>query len=161
MDLKRAAWMIAAALLALAIYFAWQLQPEQQVRRHTAHLLKSIERRNWESVKDQIDDSYTDRWEHDKALLLEALPQAFGQFLFLTIEHETSAVTMEGGSGKATTRVKMSGSGGPLASYIVEKVNTLGAPFTFRWAQRSSWPWDWKLMRVDHPTLDPGPAARL
>lgn len=131
------------------------------MRRHTAHLLKAVERRNWANVKNLLADTYSDRWEYDKPFLLETLPQAFGQFLFLKIEHETTASEVTGGTGRTTTRVKMSGSGGPVASYLTEKVNNLSAPFTFHWSQRSGWPWDWECTRVDHPSLDPGGVPRL
>lgn len=161
MDFKRAALVAGIAAIALALWLAWLWQPAQQVRRHTAHLLKATERRNWEKVTNLISDSYADRWQHDKAFLQEALPQVFGQFLFLTIEHETDAVVVEGGAGRTSTRVKMSGSGGPVAQYVVEKVNTLSAPFTFHWSQRSGWPWDWELTRVEHPTLEPGATRGL
>lgn len=156
MDFKRAALFAGAALIVLALWLAWFWQPERQVRRHTALLLKAVEGRNWEKFKKLTADGYSDRWEHDKAFIGEAMPQVFGQFLFLTIEHETSAVVLSGGAGHTVTRVKMSGSGGPIAQYVMEKVNNLSEPFTFHWSQRSGWPWDWELTRVDHPSLDPG-----
>lgn len=126
------------------------------MRRHTAVLLKTIERRNWDKLRNLMADSYTDRWQHDKAFVGEAMPQVFGQFLFLNIEHETTATDVSGGAGSTVTRLKMSGSGGPLAQFVIEKVNNLSEPFTFHWSQRSAWPWDWELTRVDHPSLDPG-----
>lgn len=150
-----------AALVVLALWLSWWCQPERQVRRHTAHLLKAVERRNWSNVKSLLADHYSDRWEHDKNFLGEALPQVFGHFLFLNVEHETTAVEVAGGTGRTTTRVKMSGTGGPLAQYVVEKVNNLSEPFTFHWSQRSGWPWDWECTRVDHPSFDPGAARRL
>ncbi len=156
MNLKRAALISGAAIIVVALWLAWFLQPERQVRRHTALLLNAIEGRNWEKLNNLMADSYTDRWKHDKGTVLEALPQVFGQFLFLNVEHETSAVEVLGGTGQTITRMKMSGSGGPIAQYVMEKVNNLSEPFTFHWYQRSAWPWDWELGRVDHPSLDPG-----
>ena len=161
MNLKRIALIATAALIALALWLAWSWRPERQVRRHTAVLLKAVERRNWEKVKNLMADGYGDRWQHDKAFLAEMLPQVFGQFLFLNIEHETTGVEVQGGAGHTMTRVKMSGSGGPLAQIVIEKVNNLSEPFTFYWSQRSGWPWDWELTRVDHPSLDPGGMQRL
>ncbi len=143
-------------VVALALWLAWFCQPERQVRRHTALLLNAVERRNWDHLENLMADGYADRWEHDKPFVLEALPQVFGQFLFLKVEHETSTVEVQGVAGQTTTRVKMSGSGGPLAQYVMEKVNGLSEPFTFHWSPRSGWPWDWELTRIDHPSLDPG-----
>jgi hypothetical protein len=161
MDFKRIALLSGAALIALALWLAWFCQPERQVRRHTAVLLKAVERRNWEKLKNLIGDGYADRWQQDKPFLAEVLPQVFGQFLFLNIEHDTTGAEVAGGVGRTVTRVKMSGSGGPGAQYVIEKVNNLSEPFTFHWSQRSGWPWDWELTRVDHPSLDPGGMPRL
>lgn len=156
MTFKGNALIAGVAVIALGLWLAWLWQPEQQVRRHTAHLLKAVERRNWQRVEKLLAANYTDRWRHDKAQLLEELPQVFGQFFLLEIEHETAEVTVEGGGGRTTTRVKMTGSGGPIAQLVVERVNTLSEPFTLIWAQRGSWPWDWELARVDHPSLETG-----
>lgn len=155
MDLKRAAFGCAAALLALAIWLAWLWQPERQIRLHTAHLLGGIERRSWKRVGDFLADDYSDRWGHDKAFVIEGLRQVFGNFLFLRIEHRVIRASVSGSEGACEAQVKISGQGGPIAQLVATKVNGLAEPFTFTWRQRSGWPWDWDLSRVDHPTLNP------
>src|SRR5688572_20180383 len=57
----------AAVLGALALYLLWLWQPERQVRLHTAHFLKKVERRNWEAATRFLAADYRDRWGHDRA----------------------------------------------------------------------------------------------
>lgn len=142
-----------AALAALGIWLAWLWQPERQVRLHSETLIRSVERRNWRKVETLLADKYTDRWEHDKGFVVGALRQVFQQFIFLDIQHEI--VAADAISGRATANVKISGQGGALAQIVMTKVNALGPPFTFTWEKRSGWPWDWQLVAVDHPTLEP------
>jgi hypothetical protein len=142
-----------AALLVLALWLAWLWQPERQVRLHTAGLLKGIERRKWSKVDELIANNYADRWGHDKAFVLEGLRQVFGSFVFLTIEHQN--LDVDASAGRTITRVKMSGQGGPVAQYVMAKVNVLAEPFTFTWIKRGNMPWEWQLIAVDHPTLNP------
>jgi hypothetical protein len=85
MDFKRLALFSGAALVALALWLAWFCQPERQVRRHTAVLLKAVERRNWEKVKNLMADGYGDRWQYDKAFFAETLPVG-GQALNMSCE---------------------------------------------------------------------------
>jgi len=125
------------------------------LRLHTAGLIRGVERRQWREVEALLADNYTDRWSHDKTFVVTALRQVFEQFIFLTIEHRIIAADVS--TGRVTAQVKMSGQGGPVAQFVMAKVNGLAEPFTFTWQKRSGgWPWDWQLAAVDHPTLDPG-----
>jgi hypothetical protein len=153
MDFKRLALAGIAALLALALWLAWLWQPERQLRLHTAGLLKAIERRNWSKVQGLLADNYSDRWGHDKGFVVEGLQQAFGGFVFLTVEHQPIGFNVP--AGRVVERVKVSGQGSVIAQYVMVKLNGLTDPFTFVWRQQSGKPWDWQLIAVDHPTFDP------
>jgi hypothetical protein len=154
MDFKKYALRAGSVLLALALYAAWLWQPERQVRLHTAHFLKAVERRNWDGVQGFVSDKYSDRWGHDKEIVVREAREVFRQFVLLTVQNETVACDVAAGTGIAHTRVKLAGNGGPLAQFAVEKVNRLREPFVFEWRSMSWKPWDWRLVRVDHPELD-------
>src|SRR5690349_19532500 len=62
MLIRKYALPAAAAFVALVLFLWWRWQPERQVRLHTAHFLKSVERRNWNSMQNFLADDYTDRW---------------------------------------------------------------------------------------------------
>ncbi len=42
---------------------------------------------------------------------------------------------------------------------VAAKVNTLQQPFTFTWRHVGKAPWSWKLIHIDHPTLNIDPDA--
>ncbi len=150
---KYAPW-AALAGLAFALYLHWLWQPERQVRLHTTHFLKKVERRNWDGAGAFLAADYEDRWGHDKAGALGAARDVFRQFLFLTIENRTDAVQLAGNRAETRTVIKISGRGGPLAELVSERVNTLRGPFVFSWRRASGKPWDWRLVRIDHPELN-------
>jgi hypothetical protein len=154
MDGKRLYILVPAALLALAIYSAWLWQPDRQVRLHTAHLLKAVEGRRWSKVDSFVADNYSDRWNHDKEFVMRESKEVFGQFLFLTIQSETLSSSISGSTGITQDRVKIAGSGSPIAQEVIDRVNRLRQPFVFTW-ERGSWkPWDWRLTRFDQSELD-------
>lgn len=143
-----------AALVALALFLLWLWQPERQVRLHTSHFLKKVERRNWEAAGKMMADDYRDRWEHDKEEALAGARGAFRQFMFVTVENRTDSAEIAPDSGTTRTVVKISGSGGPLAQMVMDRVNTLRNPFVFSWRHASWKPWDWELTSVDQPELN-------
>lgn len=144
----------AGALVAAGLYATWLWQPAQQVRLHTRHFLKAVERRNWDTVQGFVAETYSDRWGHDKAIMLADGRAVFRQFLFLTIQNEPEPASVAGTSAEIRSSVKIAGRGGPVAEYVIEKVNTLRAPFVFTWVRRSWQPWDWQLVRIEHPELE-------
>jgi hypothetical protein len=159
MDLKKSALAAMAGLVGLALYLTWLWQPELQVRLHQKHFLQAVERRNWDAVEKFLADDYADRWEHDKAFVVSASREVFRQFLFLTVEHRIESCVVEGADGVARVTVKITGSGGPVAQYVVSTVNALREPFVFSWVRRGR-PWDWQLIRFEQRELklDQAPA---
>lgn len=155
MNLKRIVIALVAGVLALGLFFAWWLQPERQVRRHTAALLGAVERRNWDRFGSMLADTYSDRWGHDKTNVIENLDRVFSQFIFLTVEHEITALDVGDTRASTTTRVKMSGQGGAVAQFVISKVNGLSEPFVFVWQKQGKYPWSWQLTSVEHPSLEP------
>ncbi len=140
--------------MAAALYAAWLWQPGRQVRLHTVHFLKAVERRKWDKVQGFVAENYSDRWGHDKENVLADAHAVFRQFLFLTIQSGPEEATIAGDQAEIRSPVKIAGRGGPVAEFVIEKVNTLRAPFVFAWVKRSWQPWDWQLVRIDHPELE-------
>ena len=154
MDLKKRALLAAALLAAAALYAAWLWQPARQVRLHTAHFLGAVERRKWNRVQAFVADNYSDRWGHDKEFVLREAREVFRQFLFLTIQSDPAPPTLTGPEAEIRTPIRLAGDGSPIAQFVVEKVNTLRAPFVFTW-HRTGWqPWAWQLTRIDQPDLE-------
>jgi hypothetical protein len=144
----------ALALAGLAVFLVILWSPERQVRLHQEHLLGAISDKNWARFAAFIGEDYSDRWGHDKAFVTQAAHEAFSQFFALEASMENPVLTVRDGNGEVSARVVAKGSGGPLAQMVVEKLQELREPFAFHWQKRSWKPWDWKLVRIDHPTLE-------
>ena len=140
-----------------ALWLLWLWQPERQVRLHTTHFLKKVERRNWDGARGMMAGDFHDRWGHDKDSALEDARQAFSQFLFLTIENRTAVGLDVGNEGVALSVVKISGNGGAGAQMVMERVNGLHQPFHFTWRKSGGVPWNWELTRLDQPELNVDP----
>ena len=140
-------------MVALALFLLWLWQPERQVRLHTSHFLKKVQQRNWEGTQKFLAADYSDRWQHNRESAVADAREVFRQFLFVTIENRTDSCEMAGDSATTRTVIKISGSGGPVSQFVMERVNGLSGPFTFSWRKASWKPWDWVLIRVDHPGL--------
>lgn len=151
--IRKYAPLAAAAFVALALFLLWLWKPERQVRLHTSHFLKNVERRNWDRAQNFLAPGYADRWQHNRESAVGDAREAFRQFLFLTIENHTDSCDLDGDHAVAHTVIRISGSGGPVAQLVMERVNELHSPFTFAWRKASWKPWDWELERVDHPEL--------
>lgn len=144
----------AVALMVVGLYATWLWQAERQVRLHTVHFLKAVEGRNWDKVRGLVAEDYSDRWGHDKENVMTDARSVFGHFLFLTIQAEPGPATVGDSGADIRVPVKIAGQGSPIAALVMERVNSLRDPFLFAWRQRSWKPWDWQLVRIDHPQLE-------
>ena len=97
---------------------------------------------------------YRDRWQQDKAIVMQRSRDVFGQFVMLTVERESRGLRMDSGRWLLTEKVRLKGLGGPLAMAARDVVNALHEPFVMEWRQRSRKPWDWELQSVAQPELE-------
>lgn len=105
-------------------------------------------------MRELLADDYSDRWGHDKVSVVDRTKQVFSQFFAVTIEAQEFDLTEADGIGQVRARLKIKGTGGPLAELVVQKAATLQQPFTFEWRQLSWKPWHWGLAKVDQPELE-------
>lgn len=145
---------LASLLAILAIIYAfWLWQPERQVQRHQAHLLQAAESKHWTRFADFIEPGYHDRWGHDKSFAVRETQEILRQFFVLTIQSETVFLEVHDDHATVSARLKLDGQGTAVAEYARQAVNQLPDPFVFAWVRRSWQPWDWRLERVEQPTL--------
>ena len=154
MDRKTLRLTLSLGLPAVAIFLALLWQPARQVRLHQEHFLRAVGKRNWADVGQFIGADYHDRWGHDKENVIAQAGQVFGQFLFCEFQSEERSLALADGTGTVLARLTLGGTGGPVAEYAKQRVNTLTEPFTFKWVRRSWKPWDWELTEVDQPQLE-------
>jgi len=153
-DRKSSLIYVAAALVALLLYCVALWQPERQLRLHQANLLRAVEKRDWERLATFFAEDYSDRWGHDKAIVIERAREVFRQFLFVKVRHTVTSIERAGDSAVVSAKISIEGSGGPLAQFAQERIATLAEPFIFRWSKRSWKPWDWQLREVNQPELE-------
>ena len=134
------------------VYLARLWQPERQLNLHNVHLLEEIEKHDWKAVGDFVDKSYQDRWGHDRALLLEHLPQIFRALPKAQIQTGQPVIRTLEGRGYWTAKITIQSSG-EFADYVTSRINSLDEPFEFEW-KRSGWPWNWTLVSVRNSTLE-------
>ncbi len=154
MDGKTLRTALALAVIAVAIFLALLWQPSRQVRLHQAHLLRAVEKRDWQGAGEFIAAEYHDRWRHDKENVLAQCAQVFAQFLFCNIQGEERSLTFSGDTAIFVARLALGGTGGPLADYAKQRVNSLTEPFAFTWTRQSWKPWDWQLVEAGQPQLE-------
>ncbi|HET6407704.1 MAG TPA: nuclear transport factor 2 family protein [Chthoniobacteraceae bacterium] len=144
----------AVVLVALAIVLLWHWQPARQVRRHNDKLLEAVESKDWKDLSELMADDYSDRWHHDKALVLERSKMVFAQFFVMEIAPSEIEVVESNGIGVVRAKLALTGRGGPLAELAIQRAATLQQPFVFEWRQASWKPWHWVLSKLDQPELE-------
>lgn len=145
--------LIAAAVLALGA-LAWHWSPGRQAELHQRTLLRAVENRNWEKFGGLLAADYRDRWSHGREIILRQLPSAFQDFIACGVLSESPRVETKGPEARVTARIRVVGSGGPIAQFVISRSAELRQPFTFSW-RRAGWlPWRWELTAVDQPEID-------
>ncbi len=147
---------IAGAIVAvvLGLWLANLWGSENQVRLHSEHFLRQIEKRNAAAAGDFIALDYHDDWGQDRALLLNRLGLVLRLFSSLTITATAPQVNLHSSDATWSAPIQLAGAGGEFAPQIIDRVNGLTKPFELRWRHESWRPWDWTLVAVNNPALE-------
>ena len=143
----------AIVAAALGIYLAWLWQADHQVRLHTAHFLRQIEKRDWTAIQGAIAENYGDDWGDDRERFLERMREVLRFTRDMRIHSLAPQTSVEGRNGSWTARIEIEGNNSEIMAEIKHRVNSLGAPFELRWRHQSGKPWDWKLTHVSNREL--------
>ncbi len=149
----RGAFLFSATLAFIAgIYLVWLWQPDRQVRLHTAHLIRQLEKRNWSAAQYFIAADYHDDWGDDRERLLERMREVLRYARAIQIISSDPQTQIERRHALWTAKVQITGDG-EVVALIKERINTLSAPFELAWHRQSDKPWDWKLVRASNREL--------
>jgi hypothetical protein len=121
---------------------------------HQQHLLEAVGARDWKKVEGFLAPGYKDRWGQTRAVAMRRLPQAFQDFLACSVEQDVTGFLWKDGTGIVKARLRILGSGGAIARFVMEEVNGLSEPFALSWRCQSWKPWDWALVSVDQPQIE-------
>jgi hypothetical protein len=140
--------------VVLSLLHRWQ--PENQVRIRFQAFLSEMGSRDWDDAGVFIDSSYSDRWGFTKEIVLRESREVLTHFLSVEIQAESPIVAVHGDSATVRGKIRLVGSAStPLGEMAKSEVNRLEEPFEFEWRRMSWKPWDWKLVQVNHPDLNP------
>ena len=153
--------LLAAAAITVGLFFITQTirwSGAGGAQRAHEKFLERIEDRRWSKCHAMVAEGYSDRWEFSRDDISLALQDLGAPFTFgLTIEWKPVGAPEEQGDGSfvITGTARLDGSGSPIADMVLSRVNGYAAtPFTFRWEREGLLPWRWKLVSIDHPTLE-------
>jgi hypothetical protein len=147
---------LAGAIIAsvLGLWLAQLWGAENQVRLHSEHFLRQIEKRNASAAGEFLAADYHDDWGHDRALVLNRLRLVLRLFSSLTISTSAPQVRLDSSAATWTSSIQLAGAGGEFTPEIIERVDALTKPFEFHWRHESWRPWDWKLVAIKNPALE-------
>ncbi len=154
MSLRTGLYLGALASLAIGL-FLWRLwQPEEQVRKHSAHLLEAIAHKDWTKFGAFIDADYHDQWGNDRATVLARTREVFRYLRGVRINAIGPNVRLESDRGVWQAYVVIDGNDdNELMGVVKARVNAIKTPFELEWRRISGKPWDWKLVSVRNQEL--------
>jgi len=155
------AWFLRGLGVVVVIVLAWggfELTPGRRLDRTFDHLIRAVEKRDWETVKQLMAEDYRDQWGMDRETAVSLGKDAFGQFLTLMITEENRRRSISGKDAMIETRLRLTGRASMIGEMVMEKANALQNDFQFAWKRKSWKPWDWKLVSINQNELDINPS---
>ena len=143
---------LSVALL-IGLFFLWLWQPERQIRSHSEHLLRALEKKNWTAFASFIGNDYRDQWGNDRALVLERTREVFRYLQNTRLSAANPKAWANNGHGYWQAKIIIDGANNEITARVKERVNALATPFQLEWRKVSAKPWDWKLVRVTNEEL--------
>ena len=139
--------------VVVGFFLIWLWQPDRQVNRHAANLLRRTQARNWNGVASLLATDYSDQWGDDRTVVLARLREIFRYIPNAQLMAIDPVARVENEKGIWRAKIVIQGEG-ELVGVIEERVNSLATPFELEWRHDSGKPWDWKLVRVGNPELE-------
>ena len=154
MSFRNAAYLGVIVGVALGLFLLRLWRPEQQVQKHSAHLLEAITHKNWAKFGTFIADDYHDQWGNDRALVMARTREVFRYLREVRINAISPSVRVGNRSGFWRANILIDGADdSELMIELKTRINKIESPFELEWHRTSGKPWDWKLVSVRNPDL--------
>ena len=154
MSFRNGFYLGALVAVGIALFLMRLWQPENQVQKHSAHLLDAIGQKDWARFGEFIAEDYHDQWGNDRTTVLERTREVFRRLRGVRIDAIGSNVRVENGNGFWRANIQLGGEdNSELMAELKARVNSLKAPFELEWRHVSGKPWDWKLVTVRNSEL--------
>lgn len=145
---------LAALILLVIQSFRWS--GESGARRAHAKFLERLEDKKWGKCHRMIATDYSDRWDFNRDDVSLALRDVAGEFIIsLQINWSEGSITENDSRHTVAGRIQIDGRGSPAVPIIVREFKEFSAqPFRFEWRKSGFLPWTWKLVSIDHPSVE-------
>ena len=155
MSFRNGFYLCVIIAVALGLFLLRLWQPEQQVRKHSEHLLESIMDKDWDEFESQIAEDYHDQWRHDRTAVLQRTRAVARYARGLQISVIAPNIRIENRTGYWRAFISIDGDkDNEVIALMKERVNPVKTPFELEWQRKSGKPWDWKLISVRNPELE-------
>lgn len=148
-----------AALLAILVLFvvqSFRWSGESGARRAHAKFLERIEDKKWGKCHRMIAADYADRWDFNRDDISLALRDVAAEFIIsLQIDWSEDSITENDDAHTLAGRIQIDGRGSPAVPIILREFKGYAAEaFRFEWRKSGLLPWAWKLVSIDHPSVE-------
>jgi hypothetical protein len=145
--------LLAVATVAVigAGWFLWYNHPARRLQRTWSHLLETVAARQIISLRAILAPDYSDRWGHDRDLIVLEAREAFRQMESIRIRPEEVRTTRGGDEAVITAIIRIDVDGPPPIPEARATVNALFSPFEFNWRKEPGYLGAWQLVRFNHP----------
>lgn len=155
MTFRNSVFLTVISGVALTLFLVRLWQPQQQVRKHSEHLIEAIMDRDWDDFERFIAENYQDQWGHDRTTVLERTKAVAHYARGLQINVIAPNVRIESGTAYWRAYISIDGDkDNEVVALMKEHVNRVKTPFELEWQRQSGKPWDWKLVAVRNPELE-------
>ncbi|MDR2675434.1 MAG: hypothetical protein LBC18_11400 [Opitutaceae bacterium] len=144
----------AVAVLVIAAGMSHYYDADRQLERGWTGFVESIESRSAFGVHRRLAPDYTDCWGYNKDSLGKDLWRIFYPFESIELTPYEVLVVRDGDTATISARFTMASTGAGVGSDAQNQVNRLTEPFVIQWRRDGSFPWSWKITRIDQPEFD-------
>lgn len=142
-----------AVALLLIIIFTY-FNPERRLARSWNGFIAAIESRSARATADYLAENYTDNWGYTQPTLSKDLWRIYHSFSEIEITLSDEQIAREGGDATITAKVQLRANGNAYAGDAIRQVNGLTEPFVVTWKQGASFPWAWRIVRIEQKQFD-------
>lgn len=124
------------------------------IERKQSAFLETIGNAAWPKCEKLVSEHYADQWKLTRTDLLLVFKDIRSQFLSVAISLRNGSLTIDEGHATYSGFLHLEGRGLGIGAQAQSEIDRLEDPFSFQWDKESILPWSWKLVRVEHPTLE-------
>jgi len=150
--LRNLLWVaLAVVIIQTAVYFL--RSPESQVLAAQRDLIEAVEERDWDEVKEFLEENYTDAYSHTRETAISDGKKYLGGFYTLTLKTGETTARAVKGQGMVSMTIRLEGNGAGYSQLVLGHVNQITEPWIFHWSNPTPWPWNWQVNMIHNDQM--------